>query len=270
MKYLLSVLLAFILFNANAQKSHLLLYLWEADSIAVPESVLMHNGKLYVSLIDGNGWDDDGKGGIGVMEPDGSGYNGSWISGLSAPKGMGVIGNKLYVADINRVAVIDIKKSELIKTIPVPGSENLNDITIGKRVVYISDSKAGKIWRLKKDEPSLYLDNAPRTNGLTYIDDELYYGEGKSFKKINKEGKITTIATLPQEIDGIEQLKNGDFIITSWPGYIYYVYATGRFETLLETHQQKINTADIGIDKANNIIFVPTFFNKRIIAYEVR
>lgn len=270
MKFFLSVLFTTFIFSASAQ-SHVLVKLWETPAnIAVPESVLPHKGKLYISLIDGKGWDDDGNGGIGVMNPDGTNYNGTWITGLSAPKGMGVIGNKLYVADITRVVVIDIKKGAIIKTIPVPGSENLNDITIGKKVVYISDSKAGKIWQLKKDQPSLYLDNAPRTNGLKFIKKELYYGEGRNLKKISKKGQITTVAALPQEIDGIEQLKNGDFIVTSWPGYIFYVYADGRYETLLETHKQGINTADIGLDRANNIIYVPTFNGKTVVAYQVR
>jgi len=269
MKYLFTLLFSGCILFTTAQ-SPTFVKVWETDTtIAVPESVLLHKGILYVSLIDGAGWDDDGIVGIGVMKPDGSGYNGRWITGLSAPKGMGVIGNKLYVADINRVAVFDIKKGQLIQTIPVPDSENLNDIAVGKGVVYISDSKAGKIWQLKKDKPTLYLDNAPRTNGLTFVNNELYYGEGKNLKKINKKKQISTITVLPEAIDGIEQLKNGDFIATSWPGYIFYVYSNGKYETLLETHQQKINTADIGIDKKNNIIYLPTFFGKKIAAYRV-
>jgi len=270
MKFLASFFTCFLFFTVTGQ-NHLLLKVWETDTtIAVPESVLLHQGKLYVSLIDGPGWADDGLGGIGVMNPDGSGFNGSWITGLSAPKGMGVIGNKLYVTDINRVSVIDINKGQVMKTISVPGSQNLNDIVVGKGVVYVSDSKAGKIFQIKNDRPSLYLDNAPRTNGLTFVNNELYYGEGKSLKKINKKRKVTLIAALPQEIDGLEQLTNGDFIATSWPGYIFYVYANGKYETLLETHQQKINTADIGIDKKRNIIFLPTFFGKKIVSYQVK
>lgn len=270
MKYLFTLIGACFLFASTQAQT--LTKIWETDTtIAVPESVLLHKGRLYISLIDGAGWVDDGKGGIGVMNTDGADYNGSWITGLSAPKGMGVIGNKLYVADITRVAVIDIKKGKLLKTIPFPGAENLNDIVIGKKkTVYISDSKSGKIWQLKKDQPSLYLANVPRTNGLTFTKNELYFGEGKNFKKINNKKEVSTIATLPQEIDGIEQLANGDFIVTSWPGYIFYVYADGRHVTLLETHQQKINTADIGIDKKSNIIYVPTFFGKKIVAYQVK
>ena len=89
------------------------------------------------------------------------------------------------------------------------------------------------------------------------------------FKKIDVERKITTIAQVTENIDGIEPLANGDFILTSWVGYIYYVSKQGGVQTLLETHQEKINTADIGIDIKNNIVYVPTFFGKKIIAFRV-
>jgi hypothetical protein len=268
MKYFLSIatILFFATTNTQAQQ---LVKLWETPAnVAVPESVLPHKNKLYISLVDGNGWDDDGKGGIALMNNDGTNYN-VIVNGLSAPKGMGIIGKKLYAANITKVEVIDIKKGKIIKTIPIPESENLNDITVCKKTVYISDSKAGTIWKLKKGKPVLYLENAPHVNGLKMYKNELYYGEGKNFKKINHKKIITTIATLPQEIDGIEFLQNGDFIVSSWLGYIYYVHQNGAYKTLLETHQNNFNTADIGVNKSENIVYVPTFYGKTVAAYKI-
>jgi hypothetical protein len=269
MKYFFSItaILFFATIHTQAQQ---LVKLWETPAnIAVPESVLPHKNKLYISLVDGNGWDEDGKGGIGIMNNDGTNYNGNLVSGLSAPKGMGIIGKKLYAANINKIEVINIKSGKRIQTISVPQSENLNDITIDKKTVYISDSKAGTIWKLKKGKPILYLDNAPHVNGLKFYKNELYYGEGKNLKKINRENNITNIVTLPQEIDGIEFLKNGDCIVSAWVGYIYYVRANGEYKTLLETHQNKLNTADIGVNKTKNIVYVPTFYGKTIVAYKI-
>jgi hypothetical protein len=34
----------------------------------------------------------------------------------------------------------------------------------------------------------------------------------------------------------LSQVGNGDFIVTAWSGYIFYVYADGHFETLLDSH----------------------------------
>src|ERR1700744_280774 len=87
--------------------------IWETDTIvAIPESVLSEPATktLYVSLIDGGPWDADGKGGVGKLSPVGRQYNGTWITGLNAPKGMGRYGNRLYVADLSEVVVIDVSK----------------------------------------------------------------------------------------------------------------------------------------------------------------
>lgn len=54
---------------------------------------------------------------------------------------------------------------------------------------------------------------------------------------------------MPQSIDGIEPVGNGDFIVTAWNGYIFYVTAGEHVETLLDSHIEKMNTADIAFDK---------------------
>ncbi|MCH5597758.1 NHL repeat-containing protein [Niabella ginsengisoli] len=135
---------------SNAQ--HTLTKTWETtDSIPVPESVLSvpNKNELYVSLIDGNGNEKDGKGGIGILNKDRSVKNLSWITGLNAPKGLGIYKNKLYVADITDVVVIDIKKGKVLKSIPITGAVFLNDITItDKGIVYVSDTREKKFMFL--------------------------------------------------------------------------------------------------------------------------
>ena len=273
MKHLLTPFILFAAFTASAQQ-HQLTKLWETDTIvAVPESVLadLKNNTLYVSLINGGGWDADGNGGVGKLSPDGKKYNGTWITGLSSPKGMGKYGNRLFVADINEVAVIDIKKGTVEKKISIPGAEGLNDLTVtDKGIVYVSDSRGAKIWKIEKDMPSLYLEDVKGVNGLKAIKNDLYIGAGKSFVKADAQKKLHTIAELPQGIDGIEPVGNGDFILTAWAGYIFYLHADGKFETLLETHLQKKNSADIGYDPAKRIVYVPTFNGKTVAAYQLK
>ena len=266
---------AFVLILAvnslNAQ-THKLEKLWETDSVvAVPESVLPVKNTLYVSLIDGGGWDADGKGGVGKLSPDGKTYEAVWITGLNAPKGLGIFGNRLYAADISEVVVIDIQNKKIEKKIAIDSAKGLNDITVtDKGIVYVSDSRTAKIWRIEKDMPSLYLDSVKGVNGLKAIGDDLYIGSGKLFLKADGKKQVTKIAEVPQGIDGIEPVGNGDFILTAWAGYIWYVYADGRIETLLETYQQKKNTADIGYDPQKKIIYVPTFNAKTVVAYSLK
>src|SRR5258708_25045613 len=107
------LVLSFPLLSHAQTNAHSLEKLWETDTVvAIPESVLpdAKHTQLYVSLIDGGGWDVDGKGGVGKLSLDGKHYDGNWITGLNAPKGLGRVGNHLYAADISNVVVIDIAK----------------------------------------------------------------------------------------------------------------------------------------------------------------
>lgn len=259
--------------SAQAQV-HRLEKLWQTDTvIAVPESVLPDKKDkiLFISLIDGGGWDADGKGGVGKLSPDGKTFDGKWVTGLQAPKGMARHGNRLYVADITEVVVIDIKKGGIEKRIAVDSARALNDVTIDKKgVVYVSDSRTGRIWKIERDRPVLFLENMTGVNGLKSIGDNLVIASGKNFVKADARKNITKIAELPQGGDGIEPIGNGDYLVSSWPGYLFYVSANGKVETLLETHAQKINTADIGYDAEKRIIYVPTFNGKTVVAYRLR
>jgi sugar lactone lactonase YvrE len=270
MKYLLSAVFAMITLAATAQ--HKLEKIWEtAANVAVPESVLPEQNILYVSLIDGGGWDADGKGGVGKLSLNGKDYDSTWATGLNAPKGLGKFENQLYAADINEVAVINVNTGKVEKKIAIPGGQMLNDITVSdKGVVYVSDSKTGKIWKIENGQPSVFLENINGANGLKAIGNDLIFAEGKLLKKADANKNITQIAEVTEGIDGIEPVGNGDFLVTSWVGYIYYVHADGHFETLLETHDQKINAADIGYNPQKKILYVPTFLAKKVVAYQLQ
>jgi hypothetical protein len=269
-------ILCFLLFSSfgvsHAQK-HKLVQIWATDAVvATPESVLpdFKNNLLYVSLIDGGGWDVDGKGGIGHLSDKGTNYDSTWISGLNAPKGLGIHRDKMYAADISEIVVVDIPKGKILKKIPVEGASGLNDITVSEHgTVYVSDSKTGRIWKLDGEKPELYLENVTGANGLKAVKDDLYYAKGAAFMKADSKKQITQIADVGQSIDGIEPIGNGDFLVSSWPGYIFYVYANGTSELLLDTHEQKKNTADIGYDPAKKIVYVPTFMDRRVVAYQL-
>ena len=102
------------------------------------------------------------------------------------------------------------------------------------------------------------------------IGNDLLYAEGNVLKKADSNKQITKIAEVTEGIDGIEPVGNGDYILSSWVGLIYYVYADGHFETLLDTRAQKINAADIGYDAGKKIVYVPTFLSKKVVAYKLQ
>ncbi|HEY2348162.1 MAG TPA: ATP-binding protein, partial [Puia sp.] len=183
MKKLLTFLFLAVCQFSFAQK-HKLVQLWTTEAVvATPESVLpdMKNNMLYVSLIDGEPWGLDGKGGIGRMTMMGTNYDSLWFTGLNAPKGLGVYRNNLYAADISDVVVVDVPSAKLKKKISIEGASGLNDITVSEGgAVYVSDSKTGRIWKITDDKPVLYLENITGANGLKSVKDDLYFAKGSA------------------------------------------------------------------------------------------
>src|SRR5450755_4432649 len=209
MKKILSCFLfLFPAFLVSQAQKHKLTQIWATDAVVnTPESVLpdLKNNMLYVSLIDGGPWDVDGKGGIGHMTNMGTNYDSTWITGLNAPKGLGMYKDKMYAADISEVAVVDITKGKLIRKIPVEGASGLNDITVtDKGIVYVSDSKTGRIWKLDGDKPSLYLENVTGANGLKAVKEGLVYAKGPALMIADDRKQIKQIADIGHDIDGIE------------------------------------------------------------------
>jgi hypothetical protein len=269
-----NLLIASFLFSAlvsNAQK-HSIQKIWECDTtLAIPESVLFHNGGLYVSLIDGEPWGADGKGEIAKLDLNGKILNAAWVTGLNAPKGLGVWDKKLYVADLAEVVVINTESGKIESKIPVEGASGLNDITIDKKgIVYVSDSKVGTVHRIEKGKAVLYLSDLKGVNGLKAVGDVLYILTANDVYKTGADKKLISVAKTELGGDGIEPVGNGDFIVSFWPGLIYYLDKWGKIETLLDTRQQKKNTADIGYDETKRIIYVPTFFKKSVVAYQLK
>ena len=126
-KYFFTIILLFILVASQAQ--HQLVKLWETDStLKVPESVFFDgkNKVLYVANIDGKDpWGKDGKGSVGKVGLDGKIIAVDWVTGLNAPKGMGLFKNKLYVADLTELVVIDIIRGMIIERIAVKDAVGL-------------------------------------------------------------------------------------------------------------------------------------------------
>lgn len=269
--FLLTVFTGFI----HIQAQHSLQKIWQTDSVLkVPESVLYDASAklLYVSNIDGDAGAMDGRGSIGKVGLDGKIIQVEWVTGLNAPKGMGIFQSSLYVADLDAVAVIDIKAAKITKRIKIPGAVFLNDITIDKSgVVYVSDSRTKKIHMIEKDQPSILLENLQNPNGLLYVGGVLYFVDMGTFNKLTNSTDRTLIAKgMEPSTDGIEQVAAGEWIVSSWAGAVYYVKADGTTQELLNTKEQKINSADIGYDPQKRIVYVPTFAKNSIVAYQLK
>ncbi|HEV8272707.1 MAG TPA: ATP/GTP-binding protein [Chitinophagaceae bacterium] len=279
MKKVLSTtaLLVVILFSSSILfAQHKLEKLWETDSVLkVPESVLFDadHKVLYATNIDGTDpWGKDGKGSVAKVGLDGKVIATEWVSGLNAPKGMGLYKGKLYVADLNEVVVIDIAGAKIEKRIAVTGAEGLNDVSVSRTgTVYVSDSKLKKIFIVKDGVSELFLDNLKGPNGVLMHGDDFYLLDAGGIYKMNKDKILTMIADgMEGGTDGIENISGNDFIVSCWQGVVWYVNADGSKQQLLDSRTDKKNSADIGMDAKNKIIYVPTFWRNTIVAYRVK
>lgn len=249
---------------------------WETHTtLKTPESVLFDgpNRTLYVSNIDGREpWSKDGKGSIAKVGHDGKVIADEWVTGLNAPKGLGLHNGRLYVADVDEVVVIDVAKAAIAQRIPVSGAQQLNDITIGASgQVYVSDSATKRIHAVSGSTVSLVVEVPTRPNGLLALGDDLYILDSGTLLKFGADKKLVKLAEgMDASTDGIEQVAAGEFIVSAWRGLVYYVNAKGEKQQLLDTTSTETNSADIGYDAQTRTVYVPTFFKNSVVAYELK
>ena len=267
-------LVCFSLVSINAQKATVQ-KLWATDTILkIPESVLVDDKEncLWVSNIDGASNGKDAKGSISKLSKTGTPINLDWVTGLNAPKGMAKYKQELYVADLTELIVIDIKKGVIKNKIKVKGSVFLNDVTVNKNgVVFVSDSRTGKVHRIENGIVSIEVENLQGPNGLLSIEDQLLILDRGSLLSVTPGGAISKIMDgMDPSTDGIERVAPNQYIVSCWNGIVYFVAAGAQKITLFDTRSEKINSADIGYDAKNKIIYVPTFLKNSVVAYQLQ
>ncbi len=253
---------------------------WATDTVLrTPESVLYDEGTktLYVANINEmNAEKKDGDGFISKLSPEGEVVALEWVTGLNDPKGMGVYENTLYVNDINEIAAIDMETGEIKEKYVVEGAKFLNDITVGSDgKVYATDSGTDKIHLLENGQVSTWMEDSTlkRPNGLFMEDNGellLASANGAFFAPIDTDAKTVGehwIENIPSA-DGIAKDEKGNYIVSCWSGEVYYLDKDKGSQKILDTKDQKINSADIWYATDQKTLFVPTFNDNRVVAYK--
>jgi len=272
------LILGALAFAAAAQaQTHKLTKLWETEAaLKTPESVRFDAKRkvLYVSNIDGEPWVADGKGSIAKIGLDGKVIAAEWVAGLDCPKGLALSddGKWLYAADIGGIVVIDVDAGKIKNKIAIPDTLQLNDLVNDKGTLYVSDSKGKKVFQVKDGKPGVYLDEKvlKGPNGLFVHQGALYVLDNNSLNRVEKDKSLKVLATDMQGgVDGLENVKGDDFIVSAWGGTIWYVPASGEKQQLFDGKPTETRTADTGWDPATRTLYVPTFFKNTVIAFKV-
>ncbi len=262
--------------------------LWETTGLANPESALPDaTGTFaYVSNVAGQPTEKDGNGFVSrVSLEDGKILDLNWATGLDAPKGLAVAGDRLYVSDIDQLVEIDADNGKIIKRYAAPGAKFLNDVAADSDGhVYVSDMVTNRIWRLADGKFEVWLDSPDlkNPNGLHVAGDNLIVAawgvmtDGFNTKvpghlisvsladtTVNSLGDGTPVGNL----DGLEALDDKSFLVSDWvAGAVYRIDASGKAEQLLDLDQ---GSADIGWVPEKHLLLIPMMKDDKLVAYQL-
>ena len=280
----LTILLA-VCFQVQAQT---LEKLWEATGLENPESVIYDAKQktFYVSNVVGSPTDKDGNGYLSKLDENGKIVAQKWVTGFNAPKGLGIHNNKLYVADIDQVGVVDIASGKVEKMIPAAGATFLNDVAVAANGdVYISDTFQGNsIYRISNGNIEMWLQNEQLDfpNGLLVKGNDLIVSswgkitnpqtfetavKGKVLKVSLKDKKVADISQSFVNGDGLAAYKNG-FIVSDWiAGTIFFVDNKGATK---EIGSYNMGTADLTLVTEKNTLLIPQMSEGKILAFKLK
>jgi hypothetical protein len=248
---------------------------WLTQGFSNPEGVaLAPDGALFISNVQGEADARDGEGFISRVSTSGDILALKFIEGLDAPKGMAVHEGRLYVADIDTVRIFDAASGEALEAAPIEGARFLNDITVWQNDIFVSDSGAGRIWRLTGSSIELWREGEELAgvNGLNGVGDRMLIStmDSGSLFEATDAGGWRTIASGMANADGVGPIKEkpGGYLVSSWPGKIYHVSEKGAVTTLLDTMADKIFQNDLTI--IDGLVLVPNWEPGTVTAWRVK
>jgi len=256
------------------------------ETFATPESVEYYAAEdvYLVTNINGSPLALDGNGFISKVNPNGDIIELKWIDGttegitLNGPKGMAIVGNNLFVADINRVHVFELPSGKQITSVIIEGSSFINGIdqaSDGDVVVTDSGFTDGfaasdtdaiyKVSANGKYKKILGDKDMGHPNGIVADGDKLIvvtFGSGEIFS-LDGAGNKVMLPKPPQGgLDGLLKLADGRFIISSWGGSA--IYALNQDNTYTVLMDSVDAPADLGFDSKRNRVLIPLFRENKI------
>ncbi len=260
---------------------------WEATGLKAPESAVHDPARnvIYVSNVNGEPDGRDGNGFVSKLSPAGKVVELEWVKGLDAPKGMALVGDMLYVADLDVLVAISVADGSVRQRYPAPGAKLLNDVTAdGQGRVYVSDTLTDTIWVLEGDRFSAWLQDEAleNPNGLLAEDGRLLVGSWGRMTdgfqtKVPGHMKAVDVATRKVSdlgdpapvgnLDGIEPDGRGGYTVTDWlNGAIFQVSGEGKATRLLDLNQ---GSADHEFIEKDRLVVLPMMMDGKVVAYRL-
>jgi hypothetical protein len=260
---------------------------WEATGFKNPESALHDSVRdvIYVSNLNGAPDARDGNGFISKLSSGGEVVALEWVTGLDAPKGLALAGDKLYVTDIDQLVEIDTASGAITRRYPASGAKFLNDATADRQGrVFVSDMLGDAIWMLEDGNLASWLqdDALENPNGLLAQDGRIVVAswgrmEADFSTKVPGHLKLVDVASRKitplgdgsplGNLDGVEPDGKGGYTVTDWvSGALYAVTPDGKATRLLDLAQ---GSADHGFIAQDRVVLVPMMMDGKLVAYRL-
>ncbi|WP_287310983.1 SMP-30/gluconolactonase/LRE family protein [Mesorhizobium sp.] len=258
---------------------------WSLDGFKAPESVLFDAKRnvFYVSNIVGEPAGKDGVGYLSKVSPDGKLQAAEWVTGFSAPKGLVMKGDTLFVTDIDRLMAVDVESGQITGTWPAEGAQFLNDPAVDEAGrVFASDMLANRIYVLDNDALSVWLESEDllHPNGLRVEDGRLLVaGWGRDIQPdfssktpghlIAIDLKTKAISDIGSgepvgNLDGLESDGAGNWLVTDWvAGALFRIHPDGKVEQLMDLNQ---GSADLEFLEEKKLAIIPMMMDGKLVA----
>ncbi len=243
----------------------------KASFLHTPESAQFAYGRIYVSNVGNlpaNAKDADGF--IATLSLSGRPIK-VITKGLNAPKGIAVVGKRLFVADIDTVVVIDAETGKILARIRIPSAVFLNDVAYdGKRFVYVSDTFGNVIYRICAKEYWLSVftrgKELGQPNGLMFKDGKLWEVGWKSgdVNIIYPNGKVVRYVHIGGNLDGITSDSKGDIFVSDFTGGKIYLIKNKKAKIFM-----KGLTSPADISSFDGKLLIPEFFANRVLIVKI-
>jgi sugar lactone lactonase YvrE len=272
--------------SAACAQSGKLIERWSVSGFSAPESALVdtQRQRLIVANINGSALAEDGNGFLSLLDLNGKVIDRHWIGGFDGPTGMAVKSDRLYVADIHRVRVVDLGKGVIEKTIDVDGAKYLNDVAVGPDgAIYVTDVVGDAIYRIENDRAGPWLSGSALShpNGIVFDGKKgfLVAGWGKGMKPDFSTESPGALIRIDFRSKGIEPVSGGSGIGNldgvALSGQIVYFTDNPHGRVLrLDPAGKLTEVAKIGAGAAdltvsNGMVFVPQLAEGRVTAFQL-
>jgi sugar lactone lactonase YvrE len=263
------------------------------NGFKTPESVRYDSARdvFYVSNINGSPLAKDNNGFISRMKPDGTIDSLQFVAGgrdgvtLNAPKGLALIGDTLWVADLDAVRGFNVQTGALVANVDLSSFHALflNDICVGgDGALYVTDTgmkaDGAGMTHVAGADRIFRIDAAHRVT-VALASDSLHHPNGITWDASGKRFIVVPFDQVPQilawrpgapqptiigygsgQLDGVEILADRRLIVTSWADSTISI-RDGNVRTAI---RELPSPADIGIDTRRMHIAVPLLTKDRV------